>query len=241
MIALPNECFLKIFNNLQRDNGDLLHKDLFSCLLVNRQWCRIIVPILWSNPLIHFSNKKLIRICLLTLNSEEQTLLIPFKITLPNDPKPLFNYTSYITFVSNYLNSGIDDWLYNERCETDNDWRSNQNRSYQPSYGSNRHLMIYYYEGLVNAIKCSLIKMFLRTSKNLDNLIINGIIHDKMILEDIYRKTTITTIKFSYSSFNSEERKLFMEILNRNITLTSLSFENCKLGSEGGQVLAEKE
>src|SRR5260364_52237 len=102
MITLPNECYYIIFNNLRNN-----YKNLFSCALVNRQWCRIIIPILWSEPTHHFEDIRLIRIFLLTLNAEEQGLLIPFKITLPSFPKPLFEYTSYITSVNNYLYDGI--------------------------------------------------------------------------------------------------------------------------------------
>ncbi|RIB22759.1 hypothetical protein C2G38_948854 [Gigaspora rosea] len=67
MITLPIECYCIIFNNLRYN-----YKDLFSCILVNRQWCRIIIPILWSNPKNHFKNIKLIEIFLLTLNHKNK-------------------------------------------------------------------------------------------------------------------------------------------------------------------------
>src|SRR5260363_203695 len=101
MITLPLDCYDIIFNNLRHN-----YKNLFSCALVNRQWCRIIMPILWSEPKKHFKNIKLIRIFLLTLNSEEQAPLIPFKLNLPSYPRPLFEYTSYITGTS------IEEHLY---------------------------------------------------------------------------------------------------------------------------------
>src|SRR5260363_69665 len=90
---LPTECFFKIFNNLQDD-----YKSLYSCLLVSRLWCRIIIPILWSK-IDKLNDIRLINICLLTLTAEEQSLLIPFKFHLPTYQKPLFNYTSYITSI----------------------------------------------------------------------------------------------------------------------------------------------
>ncbi|KAF0532299.1 f-box domain-containing protein [Gigaspora margarita] len=111
MITLPNECLFEIFNNF-RD----CYKSLFSCLLVNRQWCRVIVPILWSKPLDDFRDARIINIYLLALNVEEQVQLIPFKIMLPNDPNPLFDYTTYTTSIVDYhLCRGIGYWLNNER------------------------------------------------------------------------------------------------------------------------------
>ncbi|KAF0451919.1 f-box domain-containing protein [Gigaspora margarita] len=136
MITLPNECYYMIFNNLRPD-----HKNLFLCALVNRHWCRLVIPILWSDPEEHFTDIRLIRIFLLTLNAEEQALLIPFNITLPNHPKPLFDYTNYITSINNYLYYGIRNWLYDIK--------------YKPFITECE---------LENAVKCSLITMFLRTS-----------------------------------------------------------------------------
>ncbi|KAF0467840.1 f-box domain-containing protein [Gigaspora margarita] len=90
MIALPNECLSEIFNNLNKG-----YKILFSCLLVNRQWCRNVVPILWNEPLSHTGDRRLTRIYLLLFNDEEKAPLIPLNILLPNGPKPLFEYTSH--------------------------------------------------------------------------------------------------------------------------------------------------
>ncbi|KAF0387217.1 hypothetical protein F8M41_011260 [Gigaspora margarita] len=107
MMKLPNECFVYIFNNLQKD-----YKSLYSCLLVNRHWCRIVVPILWSDIANKLNKSKLINTCLLALNAEEQASLTPLNINLPNNLEPLlFEYTSYTTTVSSSLNDGIIKWL----------------------------------------------------------------------------------------------------------------------------------
>src|SRR5690349_10953692 len=98
MTILPNECLFEIFNNFETN-----YKNLFSCLLVNRQWCRLIVPILWSKPTNYFNDERLIRIYLLALNTEEQALLVPFKIILPKYAKPLFEYESYTKSVGSKL------------------------------------------------------------------------------------------------------------------------------------------
>ncbi|KAF0356588.1 f-box domain-containing protein [Gigaspora margarita] len=98
MIPLPNECLIKILSNFKSN-----YRCLFSCLLVNRHWCRIIVPFLWNEPTEYFNDKRLIRTYVLLLNAEEQTLLIPFEIIIPNYPKPLFEYTRYATSIGIYL------------------------------------------------------------------------------------------------------------------------------------------
>ncbi|KAF0536463.1 f-box domain-containing protein [Gigaspora margarita] len=197
MNTLPNECYYAIFNKLERN-----YRSLFSCALVNRQWCKIIIPILWREPTIHLKDARLIRIFLLTLNTEEQALLIPFKISLPSHPKPLFEYTSYITSVSNDLYDGIKKWL---PYKTENE--------------------------LENAIKCSLIAMFLRTSKNLRHLSLNGPICNQTIFENLYKKTTITSMdlcEFKYKAIDG-----LVTFLNKNSTLTSLNLRSIQLEYEG--------
>ncbi|CAG8731455.1 800_t:CDS:2, partial [Ambispora leptoticha] len=78
------------------------------------------------------------------LNAEEQALLIPFKIVLPNYPRPLFEYESYTTSIRFYLNNGIQNWLENEGYNVEE-----------------------YKDELANTIGCTLIVMFLRASKSL--------------------------------------------------------------------------
>src|SRR5690242_8260839 len=114
MIPLPNECYYVIFNNICHD-----YKNLFSCSLVNRHWCKIIILILCSKP--NLEDIRLIRMFLLTLNVNEQALLIPFKITLPSHSKLLFEYTNYITSVNCHLHDGIRNWLACEGFEK-NEW-----------------------------------------------------------------------------------------------------------------------
>ncbi|RIB16495.1 hypothetical protein C2G38_2189825 [Gigaspora rosea] len=83
----------------------------------------------------------LIKTFLLTLNTEEQALLIPFKNVLPNGPKPLFEY---IKSINNNLYSRIRNRLHDERNEIRRE--------------------------LENGIKYSLNAVFLRTDKKLKYL-----------------------------------------------------------------------
>ncbi|KAF0485827.1 hypothetical protein F8M41_022754 [Gigaspora margarita] len=203
MITLPNECYHEIFNNLRYN-----YKNLFSCALVNRQWCKFIIPILWSEPEYYFRDTRIIRICLLTLNAEEQASLIPFNINFPSHPKPLFEYTSYITSVDGNLSEGIKNWFpYNiYSCE------------------------------LGNAVKSSLIAMFLRTCKNLKHFYLDEIICNPIILEYFYNNTTVTSIDFRSKSKSIDG---LVNILYKKSTLTSLNFKSIQLGTNGMKILLE--
>ncbi|KAF0374543.1 f-box domain-containing protein [Gigaspora margarita] len=200
MNTLPNECLFDIFNNLRTDYGSL-----FSCLILSRQWCRIVVPLLWSEPTVRFSSLSITSVFLSTLNDEEQAM-IPFETILPNYVKPLFEYTSFTISVGDRLYDGIDYYF------------SEENTFFK------------------NAVKCSLISMFLRTSKILKNLSIkfNGIIQDK-IIKDLCRNTTIVSLNIDKKLFSSE----VIEIINENVTITSLKLLGNHLSFEGNCELAE--
>ncbi|KAF0506044.1 f-box domain-containing protein [Gigaspora margarita] len=199
MIKIPNECLIEIFNNFQED-----YITLFSCLLVSRQWCRIIVPILWSRPTDDFGDKRIIRIYLFALNVEEQALLIPFNIILPkNYPKPLFEYSTYTTSIGFYLTEGIENWLIDEGYGTD----------------KSHYSIIIDYERVddddepVSAVKCSLIKMLLRTSKKIKYFSLTKT-NNKLIFENLYANTTITELSIEDIHFDSAEIKELMEFIS---------------------------
>ena len=49
---LPSDCLEDIFEYLRNDRSSL-----FSCLLVNRLWCRLVIHLIWSDPFAINSNK----------------------------------------------------------------------------------------------------------------------------------------------------------------------------------------
>ncbi|KAF0557656.1 f-box domain-containing protein [Gigaspora margarita] len=111
MIELPNECLSEIFKSFGNNNNKN-YRFLFSCLLVNRQWCRNVIPVLWSRSLSCIDDRRLMRIYLLSLNAEEKAPLIPLNISLPDGPKPLFEYSFYTISINyHYLEKGIMKWL----------------------------------------------------------------------------------------------------------------------------------
>ncbi|KAF0523427.1 f-box domain-containing protein [Gigaspora margarita] len=191
---LPDECLLEIFNNLQEGS-------LFSCLLVNRHWCIINVPLLWKTAGNYLNKRSLIETCLLSLNTEEQSL-ISSQVILPNHPKPSFEYTNFITSISDRLNVGIVDWFnYYNRTVDDGD------------------------NVLRHAIRCSLITMFLRTSKNLIYLKINGAIYEQ-IIKDLSRNNTIMILELHNSNLNSKGAKVLQDAIIQNTALTYLNLYN---------------
>jgi hypothetical protein len=75
---------------------------LYSCLLVNRNWCEIAVPVLWSNPWKYFTAKssiKILDVILSHLSKESRNILKNQGI---NDlitetyQQPLFNYIDFL-------------------------------------------------------------------------------------------------------------------------------------------------
>jgi hypothetical protein len=112
---------LKIFSGdlpeLTNEIIKYFHDDyitLHSCILVNRLWCRLAIPLLWENPFsIQFpKNYHFIEIYLHNLNDNDKTKLNEYGIN--NDLIPsntLFNYSSLIQHLdtSNIISS-IESW-----------------------------------------------------------------------------------------------------------------------------------
>src|SRR6266498_1109247 len=79
----------EIFRHLIDDRTTLR-----ACILVSRLWCRLVMPILWSDPFMK-RNKYgyfAIRTYICCLNEYEKTLLRQQSIRIPEFPTPLFDY-----------------------------------------------------------------------------------------------------------------------------------------------------
>ncbi|RGB21463.1 hypothetical protein C1646_822963, partial [Rhizophagus diaphanus] len=125
-MSLNEDVLSQIFEELKDDKNSL-----YSCLLVNRLWCVITVPILWRNPNHHYGfspssliyhnfdsfhyYSKLLNAILLHLSEESRDILKNQGINIDEKYKhPLFNYINYWKYL-NFLfikdliyNSGID-------------------------------------------------------------------------------------------------------------------------------------
>jgi len=97
---LPIDCLNDIFEHLRDDKDE---DTLRSCLLVNRLWCKVSVPILWTN----IQNYKTLITC---LPNESKEILYKNGIiisTLTSKP-PLFNYVAFIKILNfNMIEVGI--------------------------------------------------------------------------------------------------------------------------------------
>src|SRR5579859_925811 len=97
MAKLVGDCLLIIFTELQHEPASL-----YSCILVNRFWCRIAVPILW-NKLFKYKNisyDKLYKVIINLLPTPSKQLLINNNIELPlftfSNKSLLFNYINFL-------------------------------------------------------------------------------------------------------------------------------------------------
>lgn len=101
--SFPNEIMQKILKDLFHHKTPYQphYRDLFNCILVNRQWCSLAVPILWTDPLrytdVHSKQcDPIITIYLSFLNQVEKAKLINMlgPITLLDDA--IYNYPSFL-------------------------------------------------------------------------------------------------------------------------------------------------
>ncbi|PKC14422.1 hypothetical protein RhiirA5_409420 [Rhizophagus irregularis] len=149
--TFPIECINEIFKHFENDTTSL-----HSCLLVNRLWCRTIIPILWRKPFslmqrsIKFS-LSLIEIYLLFLNEEEKQLRKYHPELYPIFKKVLFNYPSFLKeFYYETMFSSIKLWVKTTITITSS--------QFDNQYNSN------YINKISHRLSQSLFKMFLRNN-----------------------------------------------------------------------------
>ncbi|RGB39162.1 hypothetical protein C1646_812161 [Rhizophagus diaphanus] len=90
------------------------YKTLHSCVLVNRAWCRITIPLLWKEPFsIPVKNYHFIEIYLHNLNEYDKTKLNVCGINNKIFPsKTLFNYPSFIQRINTFkIEQSIEKWI----------------------------------------------------------------------------------------------------------------------------------
>ncbi|GBB84760.1 hypothetical protein RclHR1_11330001 [Rhizophagus clarus] len=91
-------CLEEVLQNLIEDPGTL-----YSCILVNRNWCRVTIPILWSDPFNNIKRKNpnnanfSIRTFISCLEDSEKSSLTNEFIRIPNSwGETLFDYPKYL-------------------------------------------------------------------------------------------------------------------------------------------------
>src|SRR6266542_4190020 len=95
---------------------------LHSCILVNRLWCRLAIPILWENPFSIISRDnyycledhkiRFIDIYLHNLNDEEKIKLNEYGINFSFLSNTLFNYPNFIKHLKiNEFIYAVEEWI----------------------------------------------------------------------------------------------------------------------------------
>ncbi|CAG8466858.1 2623_t:CDS:2 [Paraglomus occultum] len=83
--------------------SECVYKDLYSCLLVNRLWCRSTAPLLWRQPLTDnpYVRAKVLQVYYSCLDNNQKQQLQSQELELPfvDAPLPLFNYPSFLRFL----------------------------------------------------------------------------------------------------------------------------------------------
>jgi hypothetical protein len=87
---------------------------LHSCILVNRLWCRLAIPVLWEDPFSNPSkNNQFLEIYFHDLNEQDKIKLTEYGINNKIFPSnTLFNYPSFIKCLNTYeIGHSIEKWV----------------------------------------------------------------------------------------------------------------------------------
>ncbi|CAG8618991.1 31478_t:CDS:1 [Racocetra persica] len=110
-VSLPNDVQYIIIIFLNSDDHETKYI-LYKYLFVNRFWCRCIIPILWRRPRV---DARVIRTYLSCLNYDELKCLIPFRINIPANKLPLFEYGKFLEIINlSDINRSVKSWLSKE-------------------------------------------------------------------------------------------------------------------------------
>ncbi|CAB4433265.1 unnamed protein product [Rhizophagus irregularis] len=99
------ELTYEIIKYFQNDYSNLHdYSTLHSCILVNRLWCRIAIPLLWENPfsIPNRNYNKMIEIYLYNLNDDVKTKLNEYKIinNSLSSRNIMFNYVKFLKYLN---------------------------------------------------------------------------------------------------------------------------------------------
>ncbi|CAG8822397.1 28049_t:CDS:1, partial [Racocetra persica] len=120
---LSLDCLINIIEYLKNDRATL-----YSCVMVNRIWCKTSVPLLWSRPFEHQMFGKEVTILqtyISCLNFHDKAQLIDHGTQLPDMPNPTFDYPRYLRgFDSENFDRAIEDWMMMVCLAMDSDYEA---------------------------------------------------------------------------------------------------------------------
>ncbi|CAB5185245.1 unnamed protein product [Rhizophagus irregularis] len=135
MEILNIDCLILIFNELSSDNNSL-----YSCLLVNKEWCHLVIPILWGNypnyTICINSTEKFFNIILSCLSTSSKQLLIDNNIRLSQTilSKSSFNYVSLCKFLKIEIINNIINMIFRKEILTNVDYSKERDLLEQEIY-----------------------------------------------------------------------------------------------------------
>jgi hypothetical protein len=101
------------------------YKALYSCILVNRLWCRLAIPLLWEDPFSFPNSTKnyhFIEVYLYNLNDGDKLKLNEYGINSNLFPSnTLFNYPNFIKYISTHnISRSIIHWGTIKKMKNEN-------------------------------------------------------------------------------------------------------------------------
>src|SRR6266480_111152 len=123
---LPNDCIYELLKFLNNDRSTL-----FTCLLVNRFWCKVTVPLLYANPFENLNKKhnySIISTLINFLNNKETSYLqkiISCKTIITANYKPLFDYPKYIKVFDENIRKSVLNWLKYQKIDLNDERNDN--------------------------------------------------------------------------------------------------------------------
>ncbi|RGB25439.1 hypothetical protein C1646_771708 [Rhizophagus diaphanus] len=196
------------------------YKTLHSCILVNRLWCSLAIPLLWEDPFsIPTKNYQFIEIYLHYLNDDNKTKLNEYVIH--NDIlnlNTLFNYPKFIQHLDTFkVYYSIEKWVTSIKNST----------TKRPVFNysmKNANLLFSQVSNLSTLIFRSLFLIFIENKVNLHSFEVIPICSDFDKIDKIIE----LILQNPYFIFNIKNFKLACDGMNNNITrlLTLISF-NC--------------
>ncbi|CAB5182229.1 unnamed protein product [Rhizophagus irregularis] len=197
------------------------YKTLHSCILVNRLWCSLAIPLLWENPFSSpTKNYHCIEIYLHYLNDDCKTKLNEYVIhngILKSNT--LFNYPKFIQHLNTYeVYNSIEEWFeavsYPILKPTKKSVFNYSMKKANLSYSS--QLLKF-----KNLVFRSLFLLFIETEVNLHSFEVISVHSD-------VDKIIELTLQNPNFIFNIKNFKLASNVMNNNITrLLTLIYSNC--------------
>ncbi|CAG8518375.1 7982_t:CDS:1 [Funneliformis caledonium] len=189
LLVLNEDVIIQIIKHLQDDK-----LNLYNCLFICRQWCRLTIPLLWKRPFSEISfNKRnrLLRTYITCLNEEEANTLIAHDLKIDTTVKPLFQYAEFLQEFNDY-----------QIFQTIKSWKK------EPE--------------LVHLIFKQMCLMFMRHSKNLRtfNINYNSDLPDSRIFTKVQPGiTNLKSLQFKLGHFHPARYPNFIDLLKRLPTL----------------------